>query len=203
MTQRLRDLEYVAFDTETTGLKPSAGDEIVSIAGIRICAGRIQENDVFDTLVNPGREIPKSSSLFHGIIDKDVASKPHFEEVLPEFKKFAADNVLLAYHAGFDFSFIRRKEAQAGVTINNTVLDPLVLSVYLLPRSPEHRLEDIAHRYSIDTINRHSALGDSLIAARIFIKQMDELEHQGIETLAQALDISRETINRHKIRTEF
>jgi DNA polymerase-3 subunit epsilon len=189
----LAQLAYTVFDTETTGLEPSAGDEIISIGAVRIVNGRILRNEVFEQLVNPRRPLSRASVKVHGIDAEALAGQPAIEAVLPAFHRFCEDTVLVAHNAAFDMRFLELKESASGVRFDQPVLDTLLLSAAVHPAHDDHRLESIAGRLGVRVIGRHTALGDALLTAEIFLRILRLLAERGIVTLGQALDASRET----------
>jgi len=199
----LGELSYVVFDTETTGLQPSAGDEIISIAGVRIVNRRILPGETFERLVNPKRTIPKNSIRFHGITEEMIQDKPPLDVVLPQFKSFVGRATLVGHNTAFDMKFIRLKEEACGVHFDNTVLDTLLLSVFLHRDAQDQTLDGIAARLGIEAVDRHTALGDALTTAAIFVHLIDLLEANGVKTLAQALDASSTMVDILKRQARF
>jgi DNA polymerase-3 subunit epsilon len=63
----LTELAYTVFDTETTGLEPSGGDEIIQIGATRIVAAKLRRQESFEQLVDPQRSVPAAGVAIHGI----------------------------------------------------------------------------------------------------------------------------------------
>ncbi len=182
----LTALAYTVFDTETTGLNPSEGDEIIQIGATRIVNGKLLRHESFEQLVNPRRSIPRESIPIHGITPEMVAGQPDITQVLPAFHAFARDTVLVAHNAAFDMRFLQLKERVTGLVFDHPVLDTLLLSAVVHPAQTSHRLEEIAARFGIPVIGRHTALGDAFVTAEVLLRLIPLLAEQGIHTLGDA-----------------
>jgi DNA polymerase-3 subunit epsilon len=191
--QPLAELPYTVFDTETTGLEPSAGDEIISLGAVRIVNGRLLKSEVFEQLVNPRRPLNRESARVHGIDAGVLVSQPTLAEVLPAFYRFCEETVLVAHNAAFDMRFLELKEAATGIRFTQPVLDTLLLSAVVHPSLEDHRLEAIAERLGVRVIGRHTALGDALLTGEILLKLIPLLADSGIATLKQARAASQRT----------
>ncbi|MBI3145809.1 MAG: DNA polymerase III subunit epsilon [Pseudogulbenkiania sp.] len=189
----LAELAFTVFDTETTGLDPSAGDEIIQIGATRIVNRRLLKQEVFDQLVDPRRSLPEASVKIHGITPEMLWGQPDIATVLPAFRAFCADTVLVAHNAAFDMRFLQLKEAATGVVFDLPVLDTLLLSAALHPNQESHRLEAIAERLGVDIIGRHTALGDAIVTGEVFLKMLPLLADKGIRTLREAREAAKKS----------
>ena len=183
-------LEYVVVDTETTGLNIKR-DDIVQIGAVRIVDGKVLEGDSFERLVNPGRSIPKESIRFHGITDEMVAHAPGIDEILGEFLDYAGDAILIGHNIAFDLSFMNRARQ-----IENPALDTMLLSIGAFPRRRDHTLDTLAEHFEEPIQDRHTALGDADLTARLFLRLLPELDRVGARQFGDAQDLCTDSAER-------
>ncbi|MCG6656183.1 DNA polymerase III subunit epsilon [Halomonas campisalis] len=192
----LRALQVVAFDTETTGLELRRGDTVISIGACRIVNARLLASEVFDVRVDPGKPIPPASTAIHGLTDADVAGAPPLPVILPRFRDYIGDAVILAHNAAFDL--LALQPAGASVTFDMPVLDTLLISRALDDSLDGHDLDTLAERYdlSFPPGTRHTALGDARVTAELWLALLPRLEARGIETLEQALALQASALTK-------
>jgi DNA polymerase-3 subunit epsilon len=83
------------------------------------------------------------------------------------------------------------------------VLDTLLLSAYLHDHTSKHTLDSIAQRFGVAVRGRHTALGDALATAGIFLKMLDILEARGVTTLREAVDASHRIVEIRAQQAKF
>ena len=98
---------FVVYDLETTGLRP-ADCEIIQIAAVRFCAGRMNHAETFFSYARPERPIPAFIARYTGVTDRHVAGAPRPHEALREFARFVGGEAGLIAHNGhrFDSRFL-------------------------------------------------------------------------------------------------
>lgn len=185
----LRECQFVVFDLETTGLYADQGDEIIEFGAIRVRNLEI-EDEIFQSMVNPGRSIPEASTAVHGISDRDVAQAPKIADVLPQFYQFCASRIWVAQNAAFDLSFVLRDSKRLKLPLQDRiVLDTMKVSKMLFPNASSHSLDAVMARLEIDqTGDRHRSLDDCRYTAQALIEMIRLLERQGISQLLQLKD---------------
>ncbi|WP_371168082.1 3'-5' exonuclease [Aliiroseovarius sp. 2305UL8-7] len=188
MDMRLKDLTYVVFDTETTGLLPHK-DEIVQIGAVRVVNERIVPGEEINQLVDPGMPIPPASTKVHKVTDTMVAGQPTIEVAGRHLHDFSRGAVLVAHNAPFDMAFLRRHAEVCGVSWTHPILDTVLLSAVLFGTTEVHTLDALCERLGvvIPPKLRHTALGDAHATAEVLCKMLAMLHSRGVETLAEAI----------------
>ena len=165
--------EIVAFDLETTGLRPKK-EEITQIAAIKLGGMRMEMESSFTTYVNPGKPIPKKIQTLTRVRDSDVEEAPSPKEAIQMLSDFAGNATFFGHDIyRFDFQFIA-KHVFVDPTASRTVrfIDTMDIFEALWPDFSRLRnsLDDIAERLAagLSSIRRHDAQGDAVLLAHVF-----------------------------------
>lgn len=188
----LQDMSFTVFDTETTGFAIGADDRMIEIGAVQVEGFHVTDR-VFQTFVNPSREIPTAIKKLTNIQQAQVDEAPLPLAAIEKYFTFIEKNKSggwVGHHVSFDEMVIKKELSRQKCTFETpTSFDTMHLIRFLDPASEQQDLEDYARIFGTEIFERHRALGDALTTAHVFTELLKKLDRQGIKTLADLLRI--------------
>ncbi len=166
-------MRQIILDTETTGIDPEAGHNIIEIGCVEMVKRKLTGNN-YHRYIKPDREVEAEAIEVHGITNEYLADKPKFAVLADEFLEYIRGAELIIHNAAFDVGFMNAELARNGIAerIEDIcqVTDTLALARKKYP-GQRNSLDALCRRYGIDNSHRelHGALLDSEILADVYL----------------------------------
>ena len=191
---------YVIFDTETTGFNPGLHDTMIEIGAVKMKDGAVIEN--FDELINPDVMIDSEITELTGITNNMVRDCPNEEVVTKKFKEWIGNLPLVAHNATFDKNMLERAYQKYNLgTLNNTILDTMIISQIINKDLKRHNLTALTKNYGItfeeneggdSERHHHRADYDAEFTGYVFFKMLKQLDKNTIKTFNDLANLPTE-----------
>lgn len=169
----LTQLQFLAFDLETTGLNV-AEDRIVEIGASRFTLGQeiLQgQRETYAQVLNPHLQMSEEVIAVHHIPQQAVDRAPDFEQIYEQFEQFSQDTVFLAHHAAFDMAFLRAELHRMGKSLPPLfVIDTFPLAKACFPEEASYALGRLVDALGLTMEgDAHRALPDAIACQKLFL----------------------------------
>ncbi|MBU8917900.1 3'-5' exoribonuclease [Bacillus sp. FJAT-29953] len=182
----LHELPVVVFDIETTGFYPEKGDQMISIGAVKMIGAEMKAEETFYTLVKSDLPLSKEISELTSIQEMELRHAPNPADVLVDFFKFIKSNILVAHHSNHELNFMRKMTRDyLRCSFDHRIVDTSFLLRLEDPSVNPRPLEEICQNCGIEIKNRHHALGDALMTAKIWSHYLNAAETKGFKNLQE------------------
>ena len=165
-------MREIVLDTETTGLDPLRGDRIVEIGCVEL-VNHVASGKIFQSYINPERDMPEGAFRVHGLSTQFLADKPLFAAVADDFLSFVAEDRLVIHNAAFDLGFLNAELETLGRPALSPAraIDTVAMARRKYPGAPAN-LDALCRRFDIDNSERtkHGALLDAELLAEVYLE---------------------------------
>ena len=155
---------YVVFDTETSGLSPQQGHEILQIGAIKYNTRTGEAIDVRSIYIKPSPKcvIEPTALRINGInLEKLKQTGVSKGEAINTFIEFIGSYPLFAYNATFDMRFLKSTCEMVNVPLpTNPVCDVLAMVRKLALPTDNKKLGTISEHFGFTGGNYHEAIKD-------------------------------------------
>lgn len=166
------NIRFVALDTETTGFDYD-NDRILCIGAVAIKNNKIIVSDSFEIYIKQD-VFNKETVKIHGIRKNGNEFKVSEEEALIKFLEYIDDAIIVAHHTKFDVTMIN--EALKRLNVGPLMSKQLDTNYIHKKISKDYKfkklfsLDELCAIYNVKLHDRHTASGDALITAYLFLK---------------------------------
>ncbi|TCK07065.1 3'-5' exonuclease [Marinobacterium mangrovicola] len=167
--------EIVSLDCETTSLDVSKA-EILSIGAVRIKGQKVKTSDRLDIRLKPPASLTSESIKVHKIRASDLSDGIELDEALDKLLAFIGNRPILGYYVNYDIRMIDKfLRPKYGFGLPNKAIE--LSHVYHDIIKWKHvggdvdlRFDTIASKLDIPIIQRHTALGDAITVALMYVR---------------------------------
>jgi DNA polymerase III subunit epsilon len=186
-----REAAFAVVDLELTGLDPRA-DEIISFASVPVDGGRVVPGATRALEVRPRRMPDETTIRIHGLRPVDLADAPPLEEAIEPMLDAIAGRVLVAHPAWVEREFLAAALATIGGKLKEPVIDTAALARRVLGRDEERQvpLAEAVDALGLPAHDPHTASGDALTTAQLFIALATRLERTEPQTVGSLARLS-------------
>jgi DNA polymerase-3 subunit epsilon len=182
-----RQAGYCVVDVELSRLERRGG-AIISFGALPIDDGRVRLEGAAVGLVRPTAPLAESAIRVHGLRAIDLALAPPAREGLDPLLAAMAGRVLVAHHAPVERAFLGDALRALRLRLRGPVLDTAVLArVWLAERDGELPgfldLGGLARECGLPVHSPHTAIGDALTTAQLFVVVASQLGARAPETV--------------------
>ncbi|MEK4146166.1 3'-5' exonuclease [Robertmurraya sp. FSL W8-0741] len=191
----LESLKYIVFDTETTGFLVSSGDRLIEIGAVMIEGFNVREDKVFQTYVNPKRQISREITELTSITDEKVKNAPTALQAIERFFDFVESEetvCLIGHYISFDALVLKTELKREKFNLKHLyTIDTLDLIGFIAPSYDMRDLERYARIFGTRIYERHTALGDALTTAYLFVELLWQFKQRGYDTWGELMDVTK------------
>lgn len=197
---RLDRMRFAVVDVETTGGSARYGDRITEIAVVPVDNGKVGEH--YETLINPGRPIPRLITALTGISTAMVQQAPRFEDVAGDVLRYLEGRIFVAHNAAFDWRFVNDEVTRSlGRRLTGDRLCTVKLTRMLLPSLRRRNLDSISYYFGVENTARHRAGGDALATAHVLTHLLNKAQDEGIQRWPELIArVSRRTGQARRVK---
>lgn len=194
--------EYVAFDSELTGLDFKQ-DSIISIGAVKLKGAALLPAKTLYRLIKPECELKRQSVVVHELTHTELDCAEDYIDVIKDFVEFIGEAILVGHFIHIDLNFVNRPlQEKYGVKLQNKAMDTSTLHDWLYDndsrfarhfkgKTTKADLFSLAKKYGVETGKVHNAFSDAYMTAQLFQRFVHFMPGNGIKTVGELLKVAR------------